>query len=77
MIIEALLLTYFENFNFLTIYFLKWRLIFDNFFLAERKTQNFFELLIIGFGPKGMPGRMCNNLRYKWGHTNKAICSRV
>ena len=27
--------------------------------------------MVVGFGPKGMPGRMCDIVRWKWGHTNK------
>jgi hypothetical protein len=38
------------------LYFLKLRPIFDDFYSTERKTQIFFKGLVVGFGPKGMPG---------------------
>ena len=50
-------------------YFLKWRPIFDNFYSTERKAQKLFKWLVVGFGPKGMPGRMCDGVYQKWGHT--------
>ena len=42
-------------------YFLKWHPIFDDFYSTERKTQKLFKGLVVGFGPKGMPGRMVPN----------------
>ena len=45
------------------LYFLKWRPIFDNFYSTERKTQKLFKWLVVGFGPKGMHGRMCDIVR--------------
>ena len=72
MILEAhfLLLTCFENFSPKQLYFLKLRPIFDNFYSTECKAQKLFKGLVIGFGPKGIPGRMCNIVGQKWGHTN-------
>ena len=56
-----------EHFLFLTffepLYSLKWLPIFDDFYLTERKTKKLFKGLVVGFGPKGMPGRMCNIVR--------------
>ena len=37
--------------------------IFDNFYSTERKTQKLFKLLVVGFEPKGMPGKMCEIVR--------------
>ena len=45
------------------LYFLKWRPIFDNVYSTERKTQKLFKGLVVGFGPKGMPGRMSDIVR--------------
>ena len=41
-------------------YFLKWRPIFDDLYSTECKTQKLFKGLVVGLGPKGMPGRMCD-----------------
>ena len=43
------------------LYFLKWHPIFDNFYSTECWTQKLG--LVISFGPKGMPGRMCDIVR--------------
>ena len=51
-------------------HFLKWPPIFDDFYLTERKTKKLFKVLNVGFGPKGMTGRMCNIVHLKWGLTN-------
>ena len=59
----------FLKLHFLPLYFLKWRPIFEDFYSTERKTQKLFKGLVVGFGPKGMPARTCNIVRYKWGHT--------
>ena len=48
--------------------FLKWRPFFEDFYSTEGKTQNIFKWLVVGFGPKGMPGRMCDIGRLKWVH---------
>ena len=32
---------------------------FSKMISTERKSYKFFELLDVGFGPKGIPGRMC------------------
>ena len=37
--------------------------IFDNFYSADCKTQKLFKGLVVDFGPRGMPGRMCNIVR--------------
>ena len=42
------------------LYFLKWRPIFDYFYSTIGKTQNVFKGLVVGFGLKGMPVRICN-----------------
>ena len=41
------------------------------------QTYGVFNGLVVGFGPKWMPGRMCNSMHYlKCGHTSKYIsCS--
>ena len=57
-----LLLTFFENFHFKPLYILKWRLIFDDFYSTDHKTSKLFKGLVVGFGPKGMPGRMCDGV---------------
>ena len=44
------------------LHFLKWRPIFDDFCSTDRKTQKLFKRLVVGFGPEGTPGRMCNNV---------------
>jgi hypothetical protein len=31
--------------------------------VTERKTQKLFKGLVVGFGLKGMPGRMCDIVR--------------
>ena len=54
------------------LYFLRWQTIFEEFYSTEIKTQKLFKGFAIGFGPKGMPGRMCNIVRWKWRHTNVA-----
>ena len=33
------------------------------FYSTERKTQKLFKWLVVGFGPKGMPGGMCDIVR--------------
>ena len=55
-----LFLTCFDYFTFKPLYFLKWRPIFDDFYSTEGKTQKLFKGLVVGFGPKGMTGRMCD-----------------
>ena len=45
------------------LYFLKLRPIFDDFYSTDRKTQKLFKELVVGFGPEGMPGRICNIVR--------------
>ena len=35
---------------------------FEDFYSSDLKTQKFFSGLIIDFGPKGRPGRMCNSV---------------
>ena len=57
--------------TFKPLYFLKWGPIFDDFYLTDRQTKRLFYGLV--FGPKGRPGRMCNIVRQKWGHTNAHI----
>ena len=36
---------------------------FDDFYSSDRKHLKLFSGLVIGFGPKGRPGRMCNSER--------------
>ena len=36
---------------------------FDNFYSSDLKTEKLFSGLVIGFGPTGKPGRMCNSVR--------------
>ena len=55
-----LLLTFSKTSIFKPLYFLKWRLIFGNFNSTERRTKKLFKWLVVGFGPKGMPGRICD-----------------
>ena len=31
--------------------------------------NDIFNGLVVGFGPKGRPGRTCDSVRQKWGHT--------
>ena len=38
---------------------------FDHFYSTDRKTLKLFNGLVVGFGPKGKPGRMCNSVRKK------------
>ena len=45
------------------LYFLKWYPIFDKFYSTECKTKKLFNGLVVGFGPKGKPGRMSNSVR--------------
>ena len=66
---HLLLLTFLKTSIFKPLYFLIWRLIFDDFYSTERETQKLFKRLVVGFGPKGMSGRMCDIVHYKWGHT--------
>ena len=33
--------------------------IFDDFYSTDPKTQKLFNGLVVGFGPKGNPGRAC------------------
>ena len=35
--------------------------IFDNFYSTNRKTSKLFNGLVVGFGPKGRPVRMCDS----------------
>ena len=37
--------------------------IFDNFYSTDHKTVKLFNGLVVGFGPKGRPGRMWNSVR--------------
>ena len=37
--------------------------IFYHFYSTDRKTQKLFKGLVVGFGPKGMPSRVCNIVR--------------
>ena len=37
--------------------------ILNNFYQTESRTQKLFNWLVVGFGPKGMPGRMCDIVR--------------
>ena len=60
---DFLLLTFLKTLLFKPLNFLKWRPIFDDFYSTERKTQKRFKGLVVGFGPKGMPGRMCDIVR--------------
>ena len=57
-----LLLTFFENFNFWTTLFSKMKSNFNDFYSTDRKIQNFFRGLVVGFGPKGRPGKMCDSV---------------
>ena len=43
--------------------FPKWRPIFDDFYSTDRNTSTLFNGMLVGFGPKGMPGRMCDSVR--------------
>ena len=36
---------------------------FDHFYSTDHETKKLFKWLVVGFGPKGMPGRMCNSVR--------------
>ena len=36
--------------------------IFDNFYSTDRKTKKLFKGQVVGFGSKGMPGRMCDSV---------------
>ena len=42
-------------------YFRKVWIIFDNFYSTDHKTYKFFNGLVVGFGPKGRPVRMCDS----------------
>ena len=53
----------FWNFNLKSLFCPKWRPIFEDFYSTERKIQNFFKWLVVGFGPKGMPGAMWDIVR--------------
>ena len=37
--------------------------IFANFYSTDRKTSKVFKGLVVGFGPKGRQGRICNSVR--------------
>jgi hypothetical protein len=37
--------------------------ILDNFYSTDRKTEKLFKGLVIGFGPKGRSGKMCDTVR--------------
>ena len=37
--------------------------IFDNFYSTDHKTYKLFQGLVVGFGPKGRPGRLCDTVR--------------
>ena len=46
-------------------YYVKWKFLtlfskMTPFYLTDRKTLKLFNGLVVGFEPKGMPGRMCN-----------------
>ena len=43
-------------------FFLKWRPIFDDFYSTDHNTLKLFKGMVVGFGPKGRPGRMCNSV---------------
>ena len=45
---------------FLSDFFLKLWIIFDNFYSTDHKTYKFLKGLVVGLGPNGRPGRMCN-----------------
>ena len=36
-----------------------------------------FKGLVVGFRPKGMPGKMCDSVRWKWGHTSVQVTFSV
>ena len=36
--------------------------IFDNFYSSDSKTQKLFNGLVVGFGPRGRLGRMCDTV---------------
>ena len=36
--------------------------IFDNVYSTDRKNQKLFKGLIVGLGPTGRPGRMCDSV---------------
>ena len=42
---------------------------FQDFCSSELKTSGVFNGVVVGFEPKGMPGKMCDSVRYKCGHT--------
>jgi hypothetical protein len=50
---QFLLLIFLKNFNFQATLFSKMT---SNFYSTDRKTQKLFKGLVVGFGPKGMPG---------------------
>ena len=50
----------FWKLQFLNHLFSKWHPIFDDFYSTVHKTWKLFMGLVVGFGPKGMPGRMCD-----------------
>ena len=60
---HLLLLTFLETSIFEPLYFLKLCPIFD--WLQDLKN--------FGFGPKERPGRMCDSVSSKWGHTNQSV----
>ena len=37
--------------------------IFDTFYSTDHKTLKLFKGLVINFGPKGRPGKMCDSVR--------------
>ena len=36
--------------------------IFDNFYSTNHKTEKLFDELVVDFGPKGRPGKMCDSV---------------
>ena len=64
-----LLMTLLTTSIFKPLYFLKRRPIFEDFYSTDLKTSTLFKGLVACLWPKGRPGRMCNRVRLKWGHT--------
>ena len=36
---------------------------FEDFYSTDHKTEIFFDELVVDFGPKGRPDKMCNSVR--------------
>ena len=51
--------------SFTPLHFIECCPIFDDLYSTEHKTWKLFKGLVAGFGPKEMPGRMCNIVRLK------------